>query len=734
MTMGARQQSAARWREVVFLGDVFRLPPVRPCYTAKAEMHWHYFAESFFHLCRLPAMQGTQLPVRLVPHNDQARQEVRRFYAHNVSGSTAPDENDWLCLSRQGVTEEACTFARQHIHTTARHSKDVLVIGYSLSTFTTSVLTACGIDWINAHIHPASFLPDLVLAFSTNVPEIEQILARNCLEDAEIQRQADWQKARYAPNVFLNYLPENTLLVQAQDWMDPLPLTAEKQYDNFSAHTQTLQDLAAQHSAVLVHVNRNGPYAPGPGLSQQDEAFLNKELNAVVLPAPHLFFKNTVMLLSHPSISTVVGLNSKRLDEARWFGKHVVQLTPSPVLFSHATLAATGAQHAVTPARSCFTPDFWASLVLGKTALQADLGAQTAAPPLPNVRLIFRGGGSDFDDSNSSSVAAGLAQARNETALARQDLLLHSLRHVFEQTPPAGPLPITATGQKDYALFCTGDENYLFPAIVALQSTRRRTGQADAFFVTDAHRLSDKGQALLHKYHIEVLHSGARHSFDIKHMHTTPDAYVQLFVPEMLYDRGYAFSLGVHADVVCVQPFSPEEIFARTAYVAISEVNPAARSFSITDNHSGIEKSLELSPRSWLDPMNNPGVFFANNKSLTKMQFSQKATQAYTKIGPEFLFWNEETLLNLFCMLDDNFCLPLDDRYNMFNGSILSGNVPIFLHYLNRNKPWRFAPSTVCSSDRMTPLCPLFTIWHREATSILDQCDYSIFMTTAGVY
>ena len=94
--MDAKQQSAAHWREVVFLGDFFRLPPVRPLSPIKAEMHWHYFAESFFHLCRLPAAQGTKLSVRLVQHNDQARQDVRRFYA-NANGTPAPEQNDvWV--------------------------------------------------------------------------------------------------------------------------------------------------------------------------------------------------------------------------------------------------------------------------------------------------------------------------------------------------------------------------------------------------------------------------------------------------------------------------------------------------------------------------------------------------------------------------------------------------------------------------------------------------------------
>lgn len=728
--MDTKQLSAARWREVVFLGDFFRLPPVRPRSTTNAEMHWHYFAESFFHLCRLPAVQGTGLPVRLVRHDDQARQEVRRFYARSLGSAAAPDQDDWLGLCRQGVTEAACAFARRRILANARHDGDVLVAGYDLSTFTTSVLTACGMDWVNAHIHPASFLPDLVFAFSTSVPEIARTLARNSLEDADIQRCADWQKARYAPNAFLNYVPENALLVLAQDWMDPLPLTADNQCDSFSRHAQALRELAKQHSLVLTHVNRKGPYAPGPGLSAQDDAFLRQELNAAMLPAPHIFLKNTVMLLSHPSISTVAGLNSKRLDEARWFGKNVVQLTPSPVVFSPGPPAAPGAQRALTPAHTCLSAAFWASLVAGKAARQ-DAPAQAASRPLPNVRLIFRGGGSDFDDMDSSSVAAGLAQAHGETALARQDLLLHGLRHVFEQEQPAGPLPIAAARQKDYALFCAGDENYLCPAIVALESTRRRTGHADAFFVTDARRLSGAGQALLRKYHIAVLHSGDGNGFAIRHLHTTPEAYVQLFAPELLYGRGYAFSLGLHADIVCVRPFRPEAIFDRTRCIAACAVNPAARCYSVTEHHKGIEKDLGLTPRNWLKPMNNPGVLFANNAALAEMQFSRQCAKVYAQTGPEFLLCNEETLLNFFCMLDNSFCLPLDDRFNMFDGSVLSDQIPFFLHYINY-KPWRFSPFTARRSDLMNRLGPLIPIWHREAKAILDEHDYNTFIAASG--
>ncbi|MFT4302891.1 MAG: hypothetical protein QM579_14200 [Desulfovibrio sp.] len=732
--MAAMQHTAAQWREVVFLADFFRLPPTKTLSSIKAEAHWHYFADSFFHLCRLPAAQGTGLPVRQVRHNDQSRQDMRQFFARCADAATAPEQSDWLALCRQGVTDEACAFAKQHILNRGQRCRDVLVVGYSLSTFMASVLTACGLAWINVHIHPASFMPDLVFAFSTNVPEIANTLARNSMAEEDFERCADWQKARYAPNTFLNYVPENALLVLAQDWMDPLPLTPDYQYNDFSAHEQALLTLAAQHPVVLTYVNRAGPYMPGPGLSRQDETLLREKINAIMLPVPHLFLKNTVMMLSHPSISTVLGLNSKRLDEARWFGKNVIQLVPSPVYFRPDAPVTAESQCAITPSISCFAAEFWALLVRQTDAAPRTTAVQAAnSMHLPNARLIFRGGGSDFDDSNSATVAAGLAQARSEATQARHDALLHGLRHSLEQEPPAAPLPAAPDVQKNYALFCAGDENYLFPAIVALESTRRRTGQADAFYVTDIQCLSDAGKALLDKYGIEPLHSKDGSTFDIKHMHTTPEAYVQLFVPEMLHARGYAYSLGVHADVVCVRPFHPDEIFARTSFVATSGANPAARFFSITDNHTSIQQEFDPSPRSWLEPLNNPGVFFANNAALTKMQLSQQSAQAYAKIGPEFLFYNEETLLNLFCMLDKEFCLQLDDRFNMFNGSVLSENVPFFLHYLNSNKPWRFAPSSLRRSDWLTPLCPLFSIWHREAKAIFDEHDYNTFIATSGV-
>lgn len=738
--MASMQHIATPWREVVFVADFFRLPAPRPRSLPSAEAHWHYFAESFYHLCRLPVAQGMGLPaqqVRLVRHNDAARSAVRGFYAQCTSAATVPEQNDWLALCRKGVTDEACAFAEQHIlHSNNKNeqgakqaSRDVLVVGFSLSPYMTSVLTACGMSWINAHVHPASFMPDLLFSFSTNVPQIAEALARSTVNEEEFERCADWQKARYAPNVYLNYIPENTLLVLAQDWMDPLPLTAHGQCDNFSAHAQTLREITARHTAVLAHVNHTGPYMAGPGLCGQDEQLLQHDLNAVLLPAPQLFLKNTVMLLSHPSISTVVGLNSKRLDEARWFGKQVIQLVPSPVSFSPATPVTAESQHALTPTASCFLAEFWALLAQG----EASATSQNTATPQPNARLIFRGGGSDFDDSNSTAAAIGVAQTRSEVTLARRDMLLHNLRHSLEQTPPAPPLPLAAGEQKNHALFCTGNENYLFPAIVALESTRRRTGQADAFFVTNTRHLSESGKALLRRYNIEPLHSEAGKSFDIIHLHTTPDAYVQLFVPEMLHARGYAYSLGIHADIVCVRPFNPDEFFARTTFIAASGANPAARCFAFAGNHAAIQQQSCLQPQRWFAPMNNPGVLFANNAALAKMQFSRQCVQLYAETGPEFLCNNEESLLNLFCMLDDQFCMELDDSFNMIDGAILSGNVPHFLHYLNSNKPWRFDSSSVRHSDWRTPLCPLFAIWHREAQAILEEHDYNTLIATSGV-
>lgn len=736
--MASMQHTATPWREVVFVADIFRLPPPRPRSLPTAEAHWHYFAESFYHLCRLPAVQGMGLPaqqVRQVRHNDAARHAVRQFYAQHAWAAAVPEQKDWLTLCQQGVTATACAFAEQHILPGSTQKNDVLVVGFDLSPFMTGVLSACGMSWINAHVHPASFMPELLFSFSTNVPQLAQTLASSTVNEVEFERCADWQKARYAPNVVLNYIPENTLLVLAQDWMDPLPLTAICQCDNFSNHAQTLRELAARHPAVLAHVNRSGPYMAGPGLCAQDEQLLQHDLNAALLPAPQLFLKNTVMLLAHPSISTVVGLNSKRLDEARWFGKEVVQLSPSPVSFSAATPVTAASQLAITPTTSCFSAEFW-TLLAQRDGCDPNQPAPLSAPlpaPLPDARMIFRGGGSDFDDSNSTAAAAGVAQTRSEVTLARRDMLLHNLRHSLEQTPPAPALPVAAGGQKSHALFCTGDENYLLPAIVALESTRRRSGQADAFFVTDTARLSESGKALLRRYSIEPLHSDAAQHFDIIHLHTTADAYTQLFVPEMLHERGYAYSLGIHADTLCVRPFNADEIFARTSLVAVSGANPAARCFAFSGNHQAIERQSGLNPQRWFAPMNNPGVFFANNAALAKRQFARQCVQLYAQTGPEFLCNNEESLLNLFCMLDDDFCMQLDDSFNMIDGAILSGNMPYFLHYLNSNKPWRFDSLSVRHSDWRTPLSPLFAIWHREAQAILAEHDYNTLIATSGV-
>ncbi|MEA3432659.1 MAG: hypothetical protein U9R01_08360, partial [candidate division WOR-3 bacterium] len=115
---------------------------------------------------------------------------------------------------------------------------------------------------------------------------------------------------------------------------------------------------------------------------------------------------------------------------------------------------------------------------------------------------------------------------------------------------------------KKCAVYCTADDNYIFPSIVALQSVRRFHPECDFFVIGNQGIISKNKLGVLKRFDIHFLHSDQNELFAGSHWPST--CYLALLGPEMLWEKGYEYSLGLDADILCVQPLDLDEVFSMT--------------------------------------------------------------------------------------------------------------------------------------------------------------------------
>src|ERR1700733_9963783 len=112
--------------------------------------------------------------------------------------------------------------------------------------------------------------------------------------------------------------------------------------------------------------------------------------------------------------------------------------------------------------------------------------------------------------------------------------------------------------QKSWAIFSTADDRYIIPSIVALTSIRRFHPEAHYCILANESKISAKKKLLMDRWQIELISCACER---IRYGGPWPsEAFLKLEAPEVLFRKGFPFSMGVDGDTLCLQGLELERI------------------------------------------------------------------------------------------------------------------------------------------------------------------------------
>jgi 2-polyprenyl-3-methyl-5-hydroxy-6-metoxy-1,4-benzoquinol methylase len=340
-------------------------------------------------LIRHQLRHASGLPVAVFPEH-YADTFFQR--ALNAQGISAPaTESSWYTAYHANPTEAFLALM-------AEIYGDSLVIACELSPLMKKTFSLLSIPYIDVIMHPIRFYEQLILGFSSENEMVENILRRYALPSLSIHTEASYQQARYIPNVLVSPIPDNTLLIVGQKPVDKVLIKESGGVYSLLDFKEELEALIDKHDCVY--------FKPHPRGSEQRliDWFANHE-KVITLPHPKAPDINTYAYLSHPNIKSLAGLNSSLLVEGHFFGKQIINLAPFEFNFLHDTSSHFPCHNETSYP---LTGDIFSRVAFWHDVLSCLMptpsleGWSDAHMPLPNLRLIFRGGGGNsFDDAQS---------------------------------------------------------------------------------------------------------------------------------------------------------------------------------------------------------------------------------------------------------------------------------------------------------------------------------------------
>lgn len=281
---------------------------------------------------------------------------------------------------------------------------------------------------------------------------------------------------------------------------------------------------------------------------------------------------------------------------------------------------------------------------------------------------------------------------------------------------------------KKCAVYCTADDNYIFPSIVALQSVRRFHPECDFFVIGNQGIISKNKLGVLKRFDIHFLHSDQNELFAGSHWPST--CYLALLGPEMLWEKGYEYSLGLDADILCVQPLDLDEVFSMTVGYAGIE-NQRARKGNFKDPDF-VRRKYGLSDNDLDGHNTNTGVVFWNNKAVADSKLGERSIKCFQECFSEDsrMIRGDQSLFALVSILEPALpwlILPRGYNYRIHNvddqkEDIKEGDIRIY-HFIGR-KPWEsisvrqrlLNPSVVSHRDKWFAFVGEQGIFNRDLT------------------
>lgn len=653
-------------------------------------------------LLRLPFLYGANIECTTLTWND-AKDFRNVFYAGQ--GLRGESHTDWLAIYNSEPSRQIVELCREYF-------SHALVIGFYLPPVLRRALALAQVCCIHLAIHPARFMKDLVISLSSNDPKVMELARSYSISREDIYLAANIQIARYSPNHMnpINWLYPDSILITPQAYLDAPCIDS-------NGHPLTLLEFADEISTLVTSHKHTYVYQPHAFSTAEKE--LLTSLGASFVESP-LFetLTNQYMLLTHPSITHLAGLQADLLSEAHWFDKPVTQFTSQCV--SHDASQPEFIEP-VPLAQGWVSPQFCQKLVgaVLKSEIEGDLRHIHAEPP--NLRLILRGGGSEFDDASSYSQCCQLGRVKTDAQEAQRAVswIASGLAGAYSGVIPAQKEIIPAR-KHNFAIFAAGDENILVPAIVALRSFGLHLNNAALYYVAGKNEISQAGQAMLERHGITLLTSTYHHDFKASYRSSPPAAYLQLDGQRILADKGYFFSLGIQPDTLCIKPFNTDDIFEKTRFIAAPRNIIQRISWGLKVAGSGISYSP-----SWKhldDPGFIPSLLFCNHKGLAQTSFLERAKEYFYEIGAQNLTLNEETLLHYFHFVQQDFCAKIDEGYSFLPNTNTTTTI-YSIHYDYVAKPWKPAPNGWTARVAI-----LYNVWFRAAKQLLETGTFDTFI------
>lgn len=262
-----------------------------------------------YHLIRHQLSRATGLPVEVSYKVDQ------KAFASQYSGlSEGVSVDTWAKLYDT---------ASPHLETVWSHDfNNALVIGFELPPSLRNFLTASGIPFVDAMLHPVRFMDDLFLCFSSNRSDVE-----GCIRRFELSRQRVYDAAgviqatvsRQTPLV--EYEP-SSVLYAAQTMIDRSMIVG-----GVFLHPEDVGELTASAVSNRPVIYKDHPFEKTPIIRRKIEAQCSSFSTTG---------ENIYRLLCSPNIETVVSVSSSVGHEAIFFDKtaNYIKSLSTPVRYA----------------------------------------------------------------------------------------------------------------------------------------------------------------------------------------------------------------------------------------------------------------------------------------------------------------------------------------------------------------------------------------------------------------
>ena len=287
-------------RRVVVTGDFLR-PSLEGYLSQENNIRWLF------------AILEPQLRAVIDPRSED-ESAVRCFFgdlglAHSVYTSLDMPftESSWATVYNNALP----LMAKEIIKNLIGEDKATLIVGFEMPPSVLDYLTNTRIPYINTRISPYRYLDDLLLGFSSNVPEISRRLLDFDTPKPSLYLAASIEKQNrrsavlsitQGALVFFGQTPRDTSLIQSNTFI------------SFKDYKESI--ISAANSVKARY------YKPHPLLRDENAISFFQDLGF------ELVDDNAYDLLSSNALDVVMGLNSSVLYEAVYFKKKVFRLHP----------------------------------------------------------------------------------------------------------------------------------------------------------------------------------------------------------------------------------------------------------------------------------------------------------------------------------------------------------------------------------------------------------------------